>query len=171
MRAGVALGSNIEPRLLHLQAATRRILDLPTGSGPILCSRVYETSPVDCPPRSPLFLNAALEFSTELHPVELLRQLKSIESDLGRPSATERNSPRTIDLDLLYCDNIALAGPELTLPHPQITRRRFVLQPLADIRPELVLPQCTRSIDELLRKLKSNEIVNVFSGAITLPTE
>jgi 2-amino-4-hydroxy-6-hydroxymethyldihydropteridine diphosphokinase len=170
MRAGVALGSNIEPRLLHLQTATRRILDLHTGSGPILYSRVYETSPVDCPPRSPLFLNAALEFSTELHPVDLLRQLKIIESDLGRPSATERNSPRTIDLDLLYCDNIALAGPELTLPHPQLTRRRFVLQPLADIRPELVLPQCTRSIDELLRKLKSNEIVNLVSGTIALRT-
>jgi 2-amino-4-hydroxy-6-hydroxymethyldihydropteridine diphosphokinase len=166
MRAGIALGSNIEPRLAYLQAARRSVFSLHSGTRPILCSKIYETSPVDCPADSPLFLNAALEFSSKMQPQELLSKLKSIERALGRPPTQERNSPRTIDIDLLYCDDIALSEPSLTIPHPQIARRRFVLQPLADIRPELILPRYTKNVQELLSELTDDEIVKKYCDVI-----
>lgn len=166
MRAGIALGSNIEPRLVYLQAARRRIFDLHAGTQPILCSRVYETSPVDCPTESPPFLNAAFEFSTEMQPQELLDKLKSIERDLGRQAAQKRNSPRTIDIDLLYCDDIVLSDSDLTLPHPRISGRRFVLQPLVDIRPDLILPHFTKSVQKLLEELESDETVEYYCSVI-----
>jgi 2-amino-4-hydroxy-6-hydroxymethyldihydropteridine diphosphokinase len=166
MRAGIALGSNIEPRLAYLQAARRSVFSLHSGTRPILCSKIYETSPVDCPADSPLFLNAALEFSSKMQPQELLSKLKSIERALGRPPTQDRNSPRTIDIDLLYCDDIALSEPSLTIPHPQIARRRFVLQPLADIRPELILPRYTKNVQELLSELTDDEIVKKYCDVI-----
>jgi 2-amino-4-hydroxy-6-hydroxymethyldihydropteridine diphosphokinase len=166
MRAGIALGSNIEPRLHYLQAACRRLCDLHTGSEPVLCSPVYETSPVDCPPHSPLFLNAALEFSTELQPPQLLGKLKIIERDLGRSPGPVRNTPRTIDLDLLYCDAITVHDCDLTLPHPRITVRRFVLQPLAEIRPKLVLPNSTKTIEELLTQMESDQTSTIYCGPL-----
>jgi 2-amino-4-hydroxy-6-hydroxymethyldihydropteridine diphosphokinase len=166
MRAGIALGSNIEPRLVYLQAARRRLLSLHSGSQPVLCSRVYETSPVDCPADSSPFLNATLEFSTEMQPQELLDRFKSIERDLGRSPDQERNSPRKIDIDLLYCGDITLTEPELVLPHPRIVRRRFVLQPLVDIRPELRLPDFTRTVAELLAELENDENVELYCNVI-----
>ncbi len=166
MRAGVALGSNIEPRLDYLQAACRRLCDLHTGSEPLLCSPVYETSPVDCPPDSPLFLNATVEFSTELQPLQLLSKLKIIETDLGRSPVPMRNTPRTIDLDLLYCDAITVNDGDFTLPHPRITVRRFVLQPLADIRPKLVIPNSTKTIEELLNETKSDQTSTIYFGLL-----
>jgi 2-amino-4-hydroxy-6-hydroxymethyldihydropteridine diphosphokinase len=163
MRAGVALGSNIEPRLGYLQEALRRLFSLHCGSQPVLCSKVYETSPVDCKPGSPPFLNAALELCSKLSPQQLLLKFKIIESDLGRLPASAKNSARPIDIDLLYCDNIVLSEPNLTIPHPQMTRRRFVLQPLADIRPELVLPKFSKNIQELLAELRNDEIVREYT--------
>jgi 2-amino-4-hydroxy-6-hydroxymethyldihydropteridine diphosphokinase len=162
MRAGVALGSNIEPRLVHLREARRLLLGPYSEMQPVLCSKVYETSPVDCPPGSPPFLNATLEFSTELSPQQLLRKFKSIEAELGRSTAAPRNSPRPIDIDLLYCDNIVLSEPDLTIPHPQMARRRFVLQPLSDIRPELILPTFRRNIRQLLADLPSSEMITEY---------
>jgi 2-amino-4-hydroxy-6-hydroxymethyldihydropteridine diphosphokinase len=166
MRTGLALGSNIEPRLLFLQAARRRIFDLHSGTEPILCSRVYETSPVACPPDSPSFLNAVLELSTQIQPQDLLCELKNIEHALGRSSPYERNSPRAIDIDLLYYDDIILSTPSLTIPHPRLASRRFVLRPLADIRPKLVLPTYTKNVEELLEELSSDEIVTRYCDVI-----
>ena len=163
MRAGIALGSNIEPRLHYLQAACHRLCNLHTGSEPVLCSRVYETFPVDCPPHSALFLNAALEFSTELPPPQLLAKLKVIETDLGRSPTPVRNTPRTIDLDLLYCDDITITSWDLTLPHPRITLRRFVLQPLADIRPKLVLPNSRETVEQLLAYVEGDQTSMIYS--------
>ena len=115
---------------------------------------------------SPPFLNAALELSTEMQPHELFEELKSIERALGRSLTQERNIPRTIDIDLLYCDDIALSDSNLTIPHPQIARRRFVLRPLADIRPKLILPHFTKNVEELLAELQSDEIVDVYCNVI-----
>src|SRR5512145_451059 len=100
MRTGFALGSNVEPRLVNLQSARRRLFDLHSGAQPVLCSKVYETSPVECAPNSPAFLNAVLELSTELEPEQLLRETKRIEHTLGRSPSGERNAPRIIDIDL-----------------------------------------------------------------------
>jgi 2-amino-4-hydroxy-6-hydroxymethyldihydropteridine diphosphokinase len=166
MRTGIALGSNLEPRLAHLQSARRLIFGLHSGPEPVLCSKVYETSPVDCPPDSPLFLNAVLELSTTLEPENLLREIKRIERALGRLPSGEKNAPRTIDLDLLYCENIAISTPSLTLPHPRIAYRRFVLRPLADIQPKLLLPNLSKTIQKLLEDLKSDESVSVYCNAI-----
>lgn len=166
MRTGIALGSNIEPRLAHLQSARERIFRLHSGVEPLLCSKVYETSPVGCPADSPLFLNAALEVSTELEPQNLFDEVKKIERDLGRPPSAERNAPRVIDIDLLYCENLTISTPSLTLPHPRIALRRFVLRPLADIRPELLLPGLSKRVQELLEELQSDETVDVYCNTI-----
>ena len=159
MRAGISLGSNIEPRLLVLREAYQAISRLHRGPEPLLFSKVYETSPVDCPPDSPHFLNAALEFSTDLQPQQLLTELKAIETDLGRTPGAPRNSPRTIDIDLLYLDDYTVAAADLIVPHPRISSRRFVLQPLADIRPTLVLPNLGKTVRQLLAESGSNDSV------------
>ena len=118
MRTGIALGSNIEPRFAYLRAARRRIDFLHAGPDPVLCSKVYETSPVECPPGSPFFLNAVLELFIREEPYDIFQKLQSIEQALGRRPSATRNSPRVIDIDLLYCEDIVIATPGLTLPPP-----------------------------------------------------
>ena len=166
MRTGIALGSNIEPRCAHLRAARRQIDFLHAGPNPVLCSKVYETSPVECPPGSLFFLNAVLEFFIREEPYEIFKKLQSIEQALGRRPSATRNSPRVIDIDLLYCENIVIATPGLTLPHPRIANRLFVLRPLADIRPELVLPTFSQTVEELLRELSPAEHAIVYCNSI-----
>ena len=155
MRVGIALGSNLDDRLENLRAARRHLFALHEDRGPFLCSRIYETDPVDCPPDSPVFLNAAIELASTLPPLDLLKKLQAIEHLLGRPSNHAHHAPRTIDLDILYYDNLAFTLPELTLPHPRITERAFVLQPLADIAPTRILPGQIQTIATLLNKIPS----------------
>jgi 2-amino-4-hydroxy-6-hydroxymethyldihydropteridine diphosphokinase len=166
MKAGIALGSNIEPRLLHLQAARRRLFELHDSPDPVAGSKVYETAPVDCPEGSGAFLNAVLEITTNLSPNDLLHRLQAIERELGRPAEHGRNAPRPIDLDILYCDELVLNTPRLVLPHPRIAERRFVLQPLADVRPDLILPHRHQTIRQMLKELDSRESVVEFCGAV-----
>lgn len=152
MRCGIALGSNLGHRLDHLAEAVRR-LDLPV----LAKSSVYETAPVGCQHDDPPFANAVIEVAFDGSPVELLALTQSVEAAMGRPADHPRNAPRTIDLDLLYCGREALALPSLTLPHPRLGARRFVLVPLAEIRPSLVLADSRISIAERLGKLDSPE--------------
>jgi 2-amino-4-hydroxy-6-hydroxymethyldihydropteridine diphosphokinase len=153
MRVGIALGSNLHERLHLLQAARTHLFALHEDHGPFLCSRIYETEPVDCPPGSPCFLNAAIEIACTLPPLDLLIRLQSIEQTLGRPREHAFHAPRTIDLDILYYDNLAFTLPELTLPHPRITERAFVIQPLADIAPTRILPGQNQPIANFLEKI------------------
>ncbi len=153
MQAGVALGSNLGDRLQNLQAARRAIAGLPGVILPILSSSVYETEPVDCEPDAAQFLNAVLEFDYDGEPVDLWRHLKQIETELGRPRNHRRNVSRNIDIDLLYFGDMTINNKELRLPHPRMHLRRFVLQPLADVRPNLVLPNQTKTVRELLASL------------------
>ena len=153
MRVGIALGSNLDARLENLRAARSHLFALHEDRGPFLCSRIYETEPVDCPPGSAPFLNAAIELACTLPPLDLLKKLQRIEQILGRPSNHAHHAPRTIDLDILYYDNLAFTLPELTLPHPRITERAFVLQPLADIAPTRILPGQTQTIADFLEKM------------------
>ena len=146
MRVGIALGSNLDERLQLLRSARLHLQVLHEDRGPFLCSRIYETEPVDCPPGSPLFLNAAIEIACTLPPLDLLAALQRIEQILGRPQDHAFHAPRTIDLDILYCDNLHFSLPELTLPHPRISGRAFVLCPLADVCPERILPGWEKSI-------------------------
>ena len=149
MRAGIALGANLGDRLSSLTTARARIFSLPEAAAPFLSSSVYETEPVECEPGAGKFLNAVIEIGYGGPPEKLLRELKKIEAELGRPPAHARNSSRTIDLDLLYHGPRVIDEQQLQLPHPRIHLREFVLHPLAEIRPNLFLPHQTRTVGEL----------------------
>jgi 2-amino-4-hydroxy-6-hydroxymethyldihydropteridine diphosphokinase len=159
MRAGVALGSNLGERLANLRNARKDIAALNGALPPMRSSAIYETEPVGCEKGAAKFLNAVIEFGYSGEPEELLRALAGIEEMLGRPSTHERNVSRTIDLDLLYFGDSVIEGGELQLPHPRIVEREFVLRPLADIRPDLVLPEQEESISVLLLRLTSTAAV------------
>ena len=159
MRSGIALGSNVGDRLASLRAAYRNVAKLSSDPAAVRCSSIYETSPVDSPPGVSSYLNAVMEIEYDRPAIALLDSLLNIERALGRPSKRPRNAPRTIDLDLLYVGNSTLNSPEIIIPHPRITQRRFVLEPLAEVVPDLVLPGQTHSIRHLLMGLKTEEEV------------
>ena len=150
MRVAVALGSNLGDRLDNLRAARKEIVDLTDVRPPVLSSAIYETDPVDCEPGAQKFLNAVVEFEYEGDPVNLWKQLAAIEVALGRPPNHPRNVSRKIDIDLLYFGDTKIDKKELQLPHPRMHLRKFVLQPLADIRPDLILPTERKTVRHLL---------------------
>jgi len=150
MRTAVALGSNVGDRLENLRAARKAVLGLANVEPPILSSAVYETEPVGCEPGAGKFLNAVVEFEYDGDPARLLEQLIQIEEALGRKRDHPKNVSRSIDLDLLYGGDRRINDERLQLPHPRLHSRTFVLRPLADIRPELVLPDQTETVRELL---------------------
>ena len=150
MRAYVGLGGNIGDRRAHLEQA----LDLLTrepGIEIVAVSSIRETDPVGYV-EQPRFLNAVAALETELAPRELLERLLAVERVLGRERAGPRFGPRTIDLDLLLYGGEVVEEPGLTVPHPRLAERRFVLEPLAELAPDLVLPD-GRRIGELLSGL------------------
>jgi 2-amino-4-hydroxy-6-hydroxymethyldihydropteridine diphosphokinase len=153
MRVGVALGSNLGDRLAKLRAARKAIVDLAGIEPPILFSSIYETEPVDCESNASKFFNAVLEFDYAGDPQSLLRNLKAIESSLGRSEDHARNISRSIDIDLLYAADMKIDDERLHLPHPRMNSRRFVLAPLAEIRPDLILPNQTKTVGQLLANL------------------
>jgi 2-amino-4-hydroxy-6-hydroxymethyldihydropteridine diphosphokinase len=164
MRAGVALGSNLGDRLANLRTARNEIAAL-SGVGPaIRASAIYETEPVGCETGAVKFLNAAIEFEYAGKGQGLLRELAAIEKLLGRPATHKRNVSRTIDLDLLYFGDLEIETAELQLPHPRLMEREFVLRPLADIRPDLVLPKQTEPVRALLLRLNDAGAVVQFDG-------
>jgi 2-amino-4-hydroxy-6-hydroxymethyldihydropteridine diphosphokinase len=153
MRTAVALGSNIGDRLENLRAARKAIFDLANVKPPILSSAVYETEPVGCEPRAGKFLNALVEFEYDSDPACLLEQLIQIEEVLGRKRNHPQNVSRIIDVDLLYCGEQRINDEGLQLPHPRLHLREFVLRPLADIAPNLILPEQNKTIGELLTEV------------------
>ena len=162
MRTGIALGSNLGDRLANLRAGRDAVLALSGVSGRLLASRVYETEPVGTGPDAGAFLNAVIEVSFAGEPHELLAGLQQIESAMGRPSRRPRNAPRTLDLDILYMGERVVAEAELEIPHPRLQLRRFVLQPLHDIRPSLLLPGWKSTVGELFRTLADPAAVAEF---------
>ncbi|MDQ2825020.1 MAG: 2-amino-4-hydroxy-6-hydroxymethyldihydropteridine diphosphokinase, partial [Verrucomicrobiota bacterium] len=144
---------NLGDRQENFCAARKAIVDLAGVTAPILSSAIYETEPVDCEPGAKSFLNAVLEFDYAGKPADLLKKLKQIENGLGRPSDHFRNTSRKIDIDLLYFGDAKIDDDQLRLPHPRMHLRRFVLAPLADIRPDLILPGQTKPVRELLALL------------------
>ena len=153
MRAAIALGSNLGDRFANLQNARDQIQALDGVAGLIVQSAIYETSPVDCEPGAQNFYNAVIEVGFEKSADALLGALQEIERGLGRERDHERNVSRTIDLDLLYCGSERRDDAMLQLPHPRMTERKFVLQPLCDIAPDLRLPGQTKNVGELLAEL------------------
>jgi 2-amino-4-hydroxy-6-hydroxymethyldihydropteridine diphosphokinase len=153
MRAGIALGSNLGDKSALLNQAIGHLREI-HESGDFLLSGFHETEPVDCAPGTPAFLNAVAEIGTSLTPLELLHRLQHEEIRSGRPKNHARNASRTLDLDLLYCDEMTLHDPELDLPHPRMTERSFVMVPLAEIRPDLRLPGWEMTCSEYLSRIR-----------------
>ena len=146
--AYVGLGANLGDRVATLREAARRVRELGRVGA---VSSLYETEPVGMREQPP-FLNAALALETPLSPTALFAGLLAIERDLGRVR-TYRNAPRTLDLDVLLLDGLVLNAPELTVPHPRLHERVFVLAPLAEIAPSLVHPILGASMAELFASL------------------
>jgi 2-amino-4-hydroxy-6-hydroxymethyldihydropteridine diphosphokinase len=162
MRTAVALGSNLGDRIENLRAARRQIIELDRVQPPVLSSGIYETEPVDCEPGALKFLNAVVEFGYEGDPVQLFEQLVRIEESLGRKRDHPKNISRTIDIDLLYYGDRQIDNERLQLPHPRMHLRKFVLQPLVDIRSELIVPGQTKAICQLLaEREESGEMVRL----------
>lgn len=155
--AYIALGSNIGDRELNMLRAVAEIGRLPDSRVTAL-SPFYETSPVGNPYQG-AFYNAALRLSTTLGARRLLECLLRIEVDTFRRVRTVHHGPRSMDLDLLLYGAQVINEEDLVVPHPRLTERRFVLQPLSDIAPELQHPISGQTMAELLSSLKTDETV------------
>jgi 2-amino-4-hydroxy-6-hydroxymethyldihydropteridine diphosphokinase len=152
--AAIALGANLGDRRQNIEAALRALGALP-GVDLVKTSALLENPSVGGPPGAPDFLNAAALVETILTPDQLLDCLLDIERQLGRSRARheQKNEPRPIDLDLLFYDDHLVQTDRLTLPHPRMHQRRFVLQPLAQIAPDAVHPVLKKTIRHLLLQL------------------
>jgi 2-amino-4-hydroxy-6-hydroxymethyldihydropteridine diphosphokinase len=144
----LSLGSNLGDRTANLKAA---ITALPSANFQVQkVSSFYETEPVDYLDQ-PWFLNCVVEGETNSQPIDLLRALRAIESQLGSKKAFAKG-PRRLDIDILLFGDLSLDAPELQVPHPRMLERKFVLAPLAEIAPQLRLPQWSGNVSELLSK-------------------
>ena len=156
MRGFLGLGSNVGDRLSHLRAAVKMLGE--HGVEVIAGSSAYETEPVGEILDQPDFLNAAIEIETDLEPEALLDVCKAVEAERGRDLGAVRHSPRPLDIDLLLLGGLELSTERLTLPHREVTARRFVLVPLLELDPGLALPDGTR-LSEALTGLGEGERV------------
>lgn len=153
----IALGSNLGDRELNLLKAVAEVGRLPDSRVTALSS-FYETSPVGAVTQD-AFYNAVLRLSTGLDPFSLLAHLLRIEDETFKRVRTIRQGPRRMDLDLLLYGDRAINEEGLVVPHPRMAERRFVLQPLCEIAPDLLPPLTGKSIRELLASLESDETV------------
>jgi 2-amino-4-hydroxy-6-hydroxymethyldihydropteridine diphosphokinase len=154
----IALGSNLGDRHENLQVA---IESMQPEIHPLDCSSVYETPPwgyLD----QPKFLNQVIKAETQLSPSDLLDYLQVIESQIGRKE-TIRYGPRVIDLDLLFYDDEVIESPLLTIPHPRMENRAFVLLPIADLAPEFIHPVLKVRIADLLARV-DQEGIDIYAS-------
>jgi 2-amino-4-hydroxy-6-hydroxymethyldihydropteridine diphosphokinase len=164
MEVGLSLGSNISSRLDNLKEAKRRILTLP-GAKLAAQSPVYETEPVGVKPEYQHldFLNAVLIFEGPCTVHEYFDHLKQVEDEMGRHRGLDRFAPRPIDIDMIYVGNMEIQSGGLVIPHPHWKERRFVVQPLADVRPDLVLPGSEKTVKEILASLPEAGEATLFT--------
>jgi len=155
----VALGSNLGDSRKILESAMNRLRPLSTA--PICRSSIWRSTPMDCPPGSPDFLNAVVGLipKPDETPDSLLLALQSLEREFGRQPKFVLNEARPLDLDLISFGQQIRNSPELTLPHPRSHVRRFVLQPLSQIAPDFVLPGQTKTVRQLLDQLNTDEVL------------
>lgn len=147
MTAYLGLGSNLGNRLAFLRGGRDTLTNQP-GIELIRTSAVYETEAVGGPPDNPAFLNAVLQIQTSLEPDQLLAACLAAESEFGR-SRPARWAPRTLDIDILFYADQIVCAEHLTIPHPRLQERPFVLAPLLDIAPDLKHPLLEQTIAEL----------------------
>jgi 2-amino-4-hydroxy-6-hydroxymethyldihydropteridine diphosphokinase len=149
----IALGSNLGDSRQNIRLAMDRLQEY--SAGPILKSSLWQSSPADCPPGSPPFINAVtgLVPRPDEVPESLLATLQSLERQFGRGPKIVLNEPRRLDLDLILFGPAIRRTPQLVLPHPRAHERRFVLQPLSEIAPDLILPGQIKTVAQLLADL------------------
>lgn len=154
MEIGLSLGSNLNHRLENLREATNRVEAL-SGTRIVAKAPVYETEPVGVKQEYATlhYLNTVVIIETDMALADLSNAIHQIEADMGRIRTEDRHAPRAIDIDVLYAGELERADGILDLPHPRWAQRRFVVQPLADVRPHLRLPGDSRQISEVLKSL------------------
>lgn len=152
--AFLGLGSNVGDREGNLRDAVKRLEG--DEIRVLRRSSLYETAPQELLDQ-PWFLNAVVEIETSLFPMQLLARARQIERDMGRRRVTPKG-PRNIDIDILFYGRTVIAAPELEVPHPRIAQRRFVLEPLAEIAPELRHPVTGKTAGEMLAALEAQGI-------------
>ena len=150
----LSLGSNVGDREAQLREAQTR---LGAVGRVVAVSSFYETEPVEFT-RQPWFLNCALALETRKTPQQLIAAILRIEEGMGR-RRVQKKGPRAIDIDILLFDDVILDPPELTIPHPALHQRRFVLEPLAEIAPEVLHPALKKTIGELSDALPPGQVV------------
>lgn len=157
--AFISLGSNMGDSENILARAMERLAEL--SSQPLLKSSLWQTTPVDCPPGSPPFVNAVVGLTPRWGetPESLLTKMQQLEREFGRKPKAILNEPRRLDLDLICFGEETRASRQLTLPHPRACERRFVLAPLVEIAPRLILPGQNRTVAQQLADLDSPERV------------
>jgi 2-amino-4-hydroxy-6-hydroxymethyldihydropteridine diphosphokinase len=153
----ISLGSNLGDKLNNLQQARDLLKTISHPKYHFLQASVYKTTPVDCAEDSPDFFNTVVSFYYHGEAKELIDFTQSIEMKLGRNLARERNIPREIDLDILLFGNEIYRDKNLTIPHPRMLERRFVLKPLSEILPDILLPTHQETVLEHLQNLTSSE--------------
>ncbi|MDC0047773.1 2-amino-4-hydroxy-6-hydroxymethyldihydropteridine diphosphokinase [Verrucomicrobia bacterium] len=154
---GIAFGSNLGNRLSNLRQAKRLLLHHCPSPKEATFSPIYETQPVDCALKTNNFLNAVANLQLSMAPEDALDLCIKIESTFDRPEKREKNAPRTIDLDIIYAGSLIHNSKKLTIPHPKLYERRFVLEPLSVIMPTLVLTNQKKTILQLLNDIESSE--------------
>lgn len=155
--AFIALGSNLGDSIANVRGAMDALQEL--SAAPLLRSSLWQSTPVDCPPGSPLFINAVVGLAPAPGeaPETLLRRLQGLEQSFGRQPKKVLNESRPLDLDLIAWGNETRNTPTLILPHPRAQQRRFVLAPLAEIAPQFIFPGQTKSVATLLAELITDE--------------
>ncbi len=154
---GIAFGSNLGNRLSNLRQAKRLLLHHCSNPKDAKFSPIYETQPVDCALETNNFLNAVACLPLSLPPEDALNLCLKIESSFDRPKKREKNAPRTIDLDIIYAGSLIHNSKKLTIPHPKLYERRFVLEPLSTIMPSLILTNQKKTILQHLNDIESSE--------------
>lgn len=163
-RAYIGFGANLGDREKNIAGALRLLAESDKIEIEEISS-IYETEPVG-PVDQPWFLNGVMRIETKLEPVELLRLLKGIEDRLGRKRGS-RWGPRTIDFDILLYDEVVMDTPLLTIPHPELEKRKFVLIPLVEISPFLIHPSSGEKMVDLLARVESSPEARLFKKYIS----
>lgn len=159
MEIGFSLGSNLGDRIAHLRTAKRHLLDVP-GTRWLAQSRLFETEPVGVQPAYAdlKFINAVLIVDTPHTAEYWLSKLHAIEHAMGRQRGADRNAPRAIDVDILFAGTDCIDSGGLVVPHPRWAQRRFVVAPLAEVRPDLILPGAGQTVAAILADLQGEAV-------------
>ena len=161
--AYLSLGSNLGDREANLRTAIEKLKAI---GNPVAASSFYETEPVEVQSQ-PWFLNCAVKLDTEKMPRQLIAAILALEQEMGRQRKQQQKGPRTIDIDILLFGSSVIEIPSLTIPHPKMHERRFVLEPLAEIAPDARHPVFKRTIRELRDALPAGQTVKKIAPGVS----